>query len=249
MVLDTLYNPFDSVSFLTDTAYRISKDTKPDIESTTLITHLDEKHLYALGSFSTKERQSLYYFPLAYTDSFLKISLHNTTELFRGLEEINIEGLAFTGTSFIMANRANYSNRSNHLIISNELNPSAENLYSVIELILDTSTVKGISGLYYHLERDILFFTASEEETNNAFEDGVIKDSYLGWISSFSDKQDNKKVSADQLIKLSDVDRAFTSQKIESLCVQDVRRDHFTLHMVADNDKGQSRIFKMILKL
>jgi hypothetical protein len=250
LILDTNYHQIDSIPFLNDTSYRITRKKKPDIESSALINVNDEKHLYALGSFSSKSRQNLFYFPLSPADSFLIIDISGFADKLKGIEEINIEGLAFTGTSFVMSNRANLSNRSNHLIISgnNLLNPN-DAAPSIIKLLMDTNTVKGVSGLYYHLERDIMFFTASEEETTNAIEDGVINDSYLGWIKNFSDRIDEKEIQPDQLIRLSQVNKEFIKQKVESVCVQEIRRNDFILHLVSDNDKGQSKIFKISLRM
>lgn len=250
LVLDTNYHHIDSVQFLNDTSYRIPKEKKPDIESSALISVNDQKHLYALGSFASEARQKLFYFPLSTPDPFLVIDISRFSKQLKSLDEINIEGLAFTGSSFVMSNRANLTNRSNHLIIAgNNLISPDDTVVSIIKILMDTATVKGISGLYYHLERDILFFTASEEATTNAIDDGVISDSYLGWIKKFSDRIDEKEIQPDQLINLSQQITEIIKQKIESVCVQEVRRNDFILHLVSDNDNGQSKIFKISLRM
>ena len=250
LILDSMYNQVSFLPFVNDTSYRISKNIKHDIESATLITTDKDRFLYALGSFSSKTRQRLFHFPLSTPDSFVIIELPALETKLSTIRDINIEGLAFTGSSFVMANRANLGNRINNLVISSmNIHDPHDSPVSIIKLIMDSSTVKGLSGLYYHLERDILFFTASEEETTNAIEDGLIKDSYLGWIKSFSDKMDEKEITPDQLVKLSDTDKAFTREKIESVCVEQVQKNNFILHLVSDNDKGQSKIFKISLRL
>ena len=60
---------------------------------------------------------------------------------------------------------------------------------------------------------------------------------------------DDKSVKPDQMIKLTPVDKRFTKQKIESVCVERFDKNEFILHMVADNDNGTSGLFKMRLKL
>ena len=51
------------------------------------------------------------------------------------------------------------------------------------------------------------------------------------------------------MIKITPVDKRFTKQKIESVCVERFDKNEFILHMVADNDNGTSGLFKMRLKL
>ena len=93
------------------------------------------------------------------------------------------------------------NNTTNQTII---IPPSA-----IIDFVLDSQTVIGVSGLYYHHETDIMFFSASEEDTPSATQDGTINDSYLGWILNFSDKMDDKSVKPNQMIKLTPVDKRF----------------------------------------
>ncbi|HEY0059759.1 MAG TPA: hypothetical protein VGB56_11540, partial [Flavisolibacter sp.] len=64
---------------------------------------------------------------------------------------------------------------------------------------------------------------------------------------NFSRKMFRKKLSPDQLIKLSGVDAAFAGQKVESVCVQRTSEKGLTLFLAADNDNGQSRLFKLQL--
>ncbi|MGZ5191419.1 MAG: DUF6929 family protein, partial [Flavisolibacter sp.] len=183
LVLDSNYQPLDSTRYITDTNYRLSKNIKPDIESATMLLNNDQPHLFALSSFSTANRNKLYYFPLAEKDSFLKMEMNLTKEQIAALPGLNIEGLAWVNSRFVLANRANKTFRMNKLFISNNstnqtkiLPPSAS-----IDLVLDSQTVIGVSGLYYHHETDIMFFSASEEDTPSATQDGTINDSYLGW--------------------------------------------------------------------
>ena len=216
-----------------------------------MVMNIDHPHLFAISSNSTDSRNKFLYFPLEEKDSFLILEKTLTKEQRTALPGLNIEGLTWVNSRFVLANRANTTFRMNKLFISNNttnqtiiIPPSA-----IIDFVLDSQTVIGVSGLYYHHETDIMFFSASEEDTPSATQDGTINDSYLGWILNFSDKMDDKSVKPNQMIKLTPVDKRFTKQKIESVCVERFDKNEFILHMVADNDNGTSGLFKMRLKL
>ena len=112
-------------------------------------------------------------------------------------------------------------------------------------MLIDSTNIIGVSGLYYVEEKDLLLFTASEEDTPNALDDGKISDSYLGFIEKFSAKMEDKTITPNQLIKLSTINKIFIKQKIESVCVEKITGDEMILHLVADNDNGESRLFKV----
>lgn len=251
LITDTSYNRMDTVLYDVDTTYRISKASKADIESTTLIISNNEKYLYALGSMSGKNRSRLFYFPLADIHTYLSIDYSPFAQKLTEVPELNIEGMALAGSKLILANRANNTNRINKLIVA------GNNLYEyktlppprVIDLRIDSQKLIGISGLYYVEEKDLLLFTASEEDTKSAVEDGTINDSYLGLISRFSIKLEDKTIQPDQLIKLASIDKVFEKQKIESVCLQYQKGDSLVLHLAADNDNGQSSFFKISVQL
>lgn len=250
LILDTTYRLIDTVRFSSDTGSRISKSIKTDIESAALIRHNNEKYLYALSSFSATNRTNLYYFPLNQPDSFLVIDYSVLAGMLQNISSVNIEGLAFMQSKFIMANRANSTHKTNQIIITgNVLQENKNSPPLVMNVRLDTTTVKGISGLYYLEEKDILFFTASEENTPDAISDGTIADSYIGWIRLFSHKLDDRVLRPDDMVRLSTVDKVFGKQKIESLCIENVKEDVIIMHLVADNDDGKSSLFKIRLTL
>ncbi len=148
------------------------------------------------------------------------------------------------------SNRANTTHTINKIIKNKfHLNQSGIASYLTVsaqEIHLPTTkSIAGISGLYYEAEKDLLLFTASEENTPNAIDDGEIGESYLGFIPRFS-KEKGKSIQVKQMVKLSEINDVLRNQKIESLCVQQLTGDKMLLHLVADNDNGKTVIFKMI---
>jgi hypothetical protein len=170
-----------------------------------------------------------------------------------GLNELNFEGLAATANNMIISNRGHLGNPSNHFVVT-DLNfwknqkRAAINIIN-INLKEKTKSFAGISGLTYVASKDILLFTASTEGTASTYDDGEISDSYLGWITNFSTKTALKEITADGLINLSDNNQTFKKQKIESVTLQEVQNNTLILHLVADNDNGQSKLFRVRLTL
>jgi hypothetical protein len=244
LVLDSTYRPVDSVRYLSDTSYRIPKALKPDIESAMILKKEEGPALAGVGSRTT-ERTTIAY-------EFLLSDIHRVSERklfspvpFRDIKEVNIEGSTMAGNKMVLANRGNNSNKMNHLLFWNQ-----KDSLTTAEIVLkkDTAFI-GISGLYYLEEKDLLLITASTEHTSGALIDGAIGDSYLGWIRNFSKKMYAGKLRPDRLVKLTGYDMRFTKQKIESVCVQRTNGNQMILHLVADNDDGMSRIFKLSLIL
>ncbi len=250
MVLDTNYRVIEKIAYLPDSVYRAPKDTKPDTESAVLLTHGEQTFLYAFGSLSTPARELLFQFPLDSLQGFTRTRFQPRASSL--IKEWNIEGAAMVMDQLLLANRANGTNRQNYFMLQtfDAAVNGQDNEAKVAELVLPSNgSVIGISGLFYEEELDLLLFTASEEATQNAVDDGAIGESYLGVVENFSRKMFRKKMSPDGLIKLSTVDTAFARQKVESVCVQRASGKGLILFLAADNDNGQSRIFKLSLAL
>lgn len=250
LVLDTAYHLLDTIRYLPDTSYRLPKKSKPDLEAATILSFHNQPYLYVLGSFSDINRRRILAFPLRNMHSFIWFDSSLLFEKFSHLPETNIEGLASFQSNLVLANRANTKNRINKIILTpfpTPHNKAATPL--IIDLMLDAKNVIGLSGLYYCKENDLLLFTASQEDTPSATQDGIINDSYLGWINSFSKKTKEKILGPDKLIRLSDINEVLKKQKIESVCAERIQDGEYILHLAADNDNGESRLFKLKLKL
>lgn len=249
LVLDTNYLMVDSISYLRDTAYRISKDVKPDIEASTLLNFGDQTYLYGFGSMSTKKRKLVYAFPLDSLKGFIKTNYSTGTS--NKIKEWNIEGAAFVNDQLLFVNRANQTNKDNYIILETFIsNKPKDSVLKILKIDLpQKQLVAGVSGLHYISEMDLLLFTASEENTPNAYEDGAIGNSYLGFIKNFSKKMFRNSVKPDGFINLSASNSAFKNQKIESVCLQSIIDNKLMLHLVSDNDNGQSSIFKLQVAL
>ncbi len=245
LVLDTNYVIVDSITYFADTAHRIAKEIKPDIEAATLLTFSDQTYLYGFGSMSNNNRKIVYSFPVDSLNGFIKTNYAPRRS--NQIKQWNIEGAAFVNDQLLLANRANQTNKINYLVFETFMaNKQKDSALKVLKINLPRQEIViGVSGLYYLAEKDLLLLTASEEDTPNPFKDGAIGNSYLAVINDFSKKMFRNSITPDALINLTNVNAAFKKQKIESVCLEKIIGNKMILHLVSDNDNGQSSIFKV----
>lgn len=170
-----------------------------------------------------------------------------------GIHELNIEGATVIGNTLLLSNRGNDAYPVNQLILIANAFWEQEQLppFSVLPLTLLTPTgvFAGVSELCYVAEKDLLLCTLSSEATTNAYDDGAIGDSYIGWIADISQKLTHASVAIEGWLNLAVADPVFKTEKIEGICVEHITEDGLVLHLVSDNDGGESRLFKVGLTL
>lgn len=249
-ILDKNYKLVDSVELFPGEGLRIPKKIKPDLEASTVVEHNGRITLVVAGSGSTPEREYLLLFPLDSLMNYEKISTNAFTNklLKLGLKQINFEGLALVKDMLVFGNRGNIAIPENHFVMvpAQELNALDKPSPVLVALNLsnEQGAFKGISGMAYIPSADILFFTASTEHTGNAYDDGQIGHSYLGYIKRFSSRSKEPAITPDELLNLSEMNPAFKDEKIESVAVESAG-SNLILHLVADNDNGTSTLFKL----
>lgn len=251
LVVNKKHKIKDSLRLFKGNSQRLDKGTKPDLEAAALLQKENETFLFAFGSQSGGARNIVLRLTL---DNNAKRDLKHFSNTLKaeGIAIPNIEGAAVVGDRMVLSNRANISQKWNHLIIApiDEEKGFTSQRPKVIALQLPPSKeVIGISGLEYLAEKDLMLFTASTELTRNAFEDGEIGDSYIGYIQNFSQQLKQSTIKIDTLINLTPVLKQKDLQKIESVAVEKVRGNAITLHLASDNDDGSSYLFRMRLKL
>jgi len=260
IILDTHYRLLDSLRLFEYPGKRIPKSKKIDLESSAIVTIAGNKHLVALGSSSTIGREKILLVPLTAGGTFdhSKPVVSNSTSTFvdrltdGGVKVVNIEGATIMGRNFILANRGSRNDPHNYLIITGEDFWSQQKEAALrivpIELSGSHSEFLGISELIYVESKDMILFTFTSEGTTNAYDDGVIGGSYIGWMKNAGAKLKLAKLRLDGTIKLSDTSNEFKNQKIEGICVERVSDDELLLHLISDNDNGETKLFKALLK-
>ena len=249
LILDSNFNPVDSVSLYSFIEKRIPKNVKADLEA---IAITKDKQLLVVGSGSlspyrnvawlidpaTKEKK------IALLDSF-----YQRLQPY-GVNEINIEGICSIPGSIRLTNRGNKAYPKNHLILTSDDFWKNQATASISFILTgsgnDTTVFNGISGLAYARRSDRLILTVSTEDTRNSMDDGAIGKSYLWIIKNISSKKRWKAFNPDQVIDLEEMDQRFKGQKIESVCVLKETNNFLHLALAADNDDGSSTIFRLI---
>lgn len=252
LVLDSNYNEVSTVSFFDYQEKRIPKSKKADLETAVILDVNGQKSLLALGSAATKERERGVLLPLPITDHQPQhIEYASFIKRLQQIPEINIEGATVAGDHLIMSNRGNENNPVNQLIVTTtdfwKRQESAPITISKLIIPFSLSGSAGVSELCYVAQEDALLVILSSEATSNAYDDGAIGDSYIGWVKNISQKLNGEDISLDNIVNLSDVDPAFKGEKMEGVCLSAVNGNEWYLHMVSDNDQGASKLFHIKL--
>jgi hypothetical protein len=257
LVLDKDHRQLNAVRIANHQTKRIPKAQKPDFETAAIIHIKDKTQLLVIGSASTEARKQALLIPiinkLPDIKQLVKLGFYNEAFLTElkviGIKEVNVEGSTVMDDYFLISNRGNLANPVNHIIfINKDFLQTQKNLSLFMSALLLPPSVKGFAGvseLCYIGSKDMLFCTLSSEETANTYDDGAIGDSYIGWINHFSKKIRQPNIAFDEMINLSNVHQSFIKEKIEGICAEAVYDDHLIMHLVADNDKGQTRLFKI----
>ncbi|MGV3658094.1 MAG: DUF6929 family protein [Chitinophagaceae bacterium] len=252
LVLNKDHQPIDSLRLFKGSEKRLAKEIKTDIESSAFIQKEKETFLVLFSSFSSPTRRQVFAINVESKKVKRNFRRFNKKPQLPRINEWNIEGAACAGGHLLFSNRANYTHRTNFLLAmpSNLKKGFQKSKPAVISIQLPPSeNVIGVSGLAYIAEKDLLLLTATTEITDNAYTDGEIGDSYLGYITNLSAKLKDSTIRVEKLLNLTPVLAQPYLQKIESVAVEEVTGDKAVLHLASDNDNGESTLFKMIFTL
>lgn len=254
LILDGNYHQIDSQKIFDFQVKRIPKKEKADFEASTFHTNDGAEHLLIMGSGSKQVRQKIHLIPFQKQGLDLSQSIIIDTDIFIdriksfGIE-VNFEGITFVGNSFVISNRGNRKNITNHLILTNGefWSSQSEVMITVVPLQVPsfTNNIPGVSEVYYEDSLDLLLVALSSEDTLNAYDDGAIGNSYIGWIKNFRSKILDSVLTIDGIICLPDVHPDFEREKIEGLCVEQIEGTTLVIHLISDNDQGESKLFKV----
>jgi hypothetical protein len=258
LVLDSHYQKTDSIHLFEYSEKRIPKTEKTDLEGSTVLEIDGLHYLLIVGSASRKNRKRIILIPFSDKGlnlTSLKKSFYKTKTFIKrigsqNIEEVNLEGVCLLKGNLILGNRGNRSNQSNHLIFTDpgfwDHQDDAKLVIKKLSVLPGYATeILGLSELCYIEQMDLLLVTLTSEATDDAFNDGAIGNSYLGWISEASLKIQEEELVIDGMIKLLDVNPVFKNEKIEGLCVERIDGPEVFVHLISDNDCGESRLFSI----
>ncbi len=250
---DTQFNTLDSLRLFNSLQKRIPKDVKADLESMALIKLNKAPAFLLMGSGSLAPYRNNCWIIYAKTKEKKQYRLDTFYNRLKneGISDLNIEGAAATATGIVLASRGNKSFAKNYLIFAPNRFWEKQEI-SLIKIVktganTDTSFFTGISGLDYSWKTDQLLLTVSTENTYSSYADGTIGKSYLWIINDISSKRKLDAINPDKIIDLEQLDPRFKGHKIESVCILSENKKKKELVLVADDDKGGSVLFRMII--
>lgn len=253
LVLDQSFNVVDSIRITADTSQRIEKDTKPDYEAIASIRYNRKPALLLLGSGS-KDPYRNNALIVDGKDSAIRFKLDSFYAKLRQqhLKDLNVEGAAAIPGGLLLSSRGNKGFRKNYLVFASSSFYQSKDS-SPVRLIKvgtnpDTSVFNGVSGLEYARKSDKLLLTVSTENTYDSYADGSIGKSYLWIINDITTRRRFSNINPDTILDLGQLDARFKGHKIESVCIIDESRTHLLLVFAADNDKGDTWLFKVRLR-
>ena len=220
---------------------RIPKATKADIEASVVIRQNGIDCILFLGSGSVSPHRDYAYLFEPESKNIRRIDFSDFYDQLRNqFAHLNIEAATMLGKSLALGIRANRSNPDNYiaLAIPGKFTPEFQRKV-LLKLPVEHT---GISGMDYDGDRDILFITFSSENTSNSYDDGEIGESYLAIIQEAADQIQKSELYISSLIKLSDLGPEFKFQKVEAVSLTG---DNRQLLMVADNDQGNTNLFRI----
>lgn len=250
LILDTCFVIKKRVPIFSSETQRIIKRIKPDIEAGDFIQAADGASLWLFGSGSVKpHRDSLF----VYNTSTRQIRRKDISVLYDQIEQLgaqglNIEAAALVRQKMLLGHRA-VALKPNYLISIPYRSLNLQTATPKLIAVKQPETTAGISGMAYDGVNDRLFLTFSTEDTANSYSDGETGDSFLALIDNISAKYESDSLSIDAWLPLASVDASFKKMKIESVAITRYAAKEYHLILVADNDDGNTIVYKLWISL
>lgn len=204
----------------------IPKIDKPDFESLCFY----QNALYMFGSGSTKKRNTLVRYDLVSQ----KLSEQDLGELYAKFideafidqDNLNIEGVIFTGKEWLFFNRGNGCLGKNGIfkVAGKELTPTVHVQFIPIDLLAIDHVLSTFTDAV-RLENKI-YFLATAEDTVSTYEDGSVLGSCIGCMELDS-------------FEIKFIQQISSSHKFEGITIYEQREDGITFLLCEDKDSEE----------
>ncbi|UPT66078.1 MAG: hypothetical protein M0D57_16520 [Sphingobacteriales bacterium JAD_PAG50586_3] len=162
-------------------------------------------------------------------------------------EELNIEGIAQVKDSLVLLNRGNLTG-GNVIFVSPAKAAVAfsDVVHRIESAPLDIAGTKaGFTGAFYMEETDTLFYTAAAELTTNAYLDGKVVGSAIGYFSNVSNRLTEANWVPDKQVAFHDI----LEGKVESLTLLRKLDNKYVFLVVTDNDGAPGSMYELLIEL
>lgn len=223
--------------FESEVVKNIPKKQKPDFEA--ISGFADE--FFIVGSGSTENRNKLFQFN-SKTEHIKTVDL---TQLFLSMqsfaeikpEDFNIEGLIYTQEKWYFMQRGNNGTGKNGIftVVGNDL----ENEFSILFNAYKLPKIKGVRATFTDFIQidDSLYFLATAEDTQSAYDDGQVLGSLIGSIDV-------------KTMRLAFTKKISNTNKFEGLTLFKNTQEKISFLLCEDNDTEdlESKIYRLDLK-
>ena len=250
LVMDKKWNEIQRIKIFENFDDRMPKDQKSDLEATTLVIQNEIPFMLILGSGSREQHRNKAIMVNLESNNFAEYNIEAFNNRLResGIEDLNIESAAVVEDLLVLGNRANKNNPLNQVIITEPDFWNHPDTAEIRVLPIELENGSALSGMSYSEKNDCLLFTASTETTDKSYDDGRIGESYFGVIENAYRKLYRKRVKINEQVILSEIHEEFKGHKIESVCIQTDKTGRLKLHLVADDDRGVTFLFKILAR-
>ncbi len=162
--------------------------------------------------------------------------------------ELNIEGLAQVKDKLVILNRGNI-NGGNFIAVTNTTTPweLPFDVHIIQSSIADINGVKaGFTGAYYLEEEDILVYTAAAELTDNAYDDGKVVGSAIGYFANISQRLTDAELIPNAQLTLDE--ESGIRGKVESIALHRKTDNKYEFYAVTDNDDEMGSLYLLSLQ-
>lgn len=159
--------------------------------------------------------------------------------------ELNVEGLTGLGNNILLASRGSLSSGNYFFLVSADIitNP-VKDIKQIQSAPADIKGVKaGFTGLFYIEDIDTLVYTAAAEAVDNAYDDGEVVGSAVGYFKNISNRLNYNSWQPDGQITLSEE----IAGKVESIIILEKQDNKYICLAVTDNDGAPGSIYKFTL--
>ncbi len=254
LVMDEHFAVTGKVRLVQSNDQRIPKKIKQDLEAMAVLRSGKNTSLLLIGSGSLAPYRNFcqVIMPGSPYKSTYNLGAFYERLQEQGIKQVNIEGATAIPGGLLLASRGNKGFPWNHLVFTGASfyqHPDSAP-FSIIRVGTnsDTAVFNGISGLDYAEGSDKLLMTVSTENTYNSYSDGSIGKSYLWIVNDITTRRRISNINPDRVIDLDKLDARFKGHKIESVCILEETRTELLLALAADDDKGQTLLFRLRLK-
>ena len=244
----------ETINLFASDTFRMTKELMSDFQATTVMQVNKLPFILMIGSGSMQPGNNKAVLMNLNTRGIEELDLtvfYNRLKL-SGIEELDIKAVTVLNDKLIICTRANKTHSDNRLIITSLEFWKHQHVADILTVKLELEEKAGklmtLSGFTYSYENDWLITTVLSENAVNTIDEGSFGESYLGIVENASRKIGRKRFKINHYFNLTEVDKKFKGQQVQSLCIQSDKEQKLKLHIVSRNNKGENSLFKIRLK-